>query len=164
CVLHPHGPVPDEPGFVRQDSYKRVLERTLELDNIAKKENVELLVENMPFTDQLMDQEVFLKTFEPENQLKFLIDTGHAILNKWNMTEILKTLKSRIRAYHIHDNFGDFDAHLKVGEGPTDWTKFFKDYWLYTPDARLVLEYAKGPIDSITENVETVKEYYERAR
>ena len=49
----------------------------------------------------------------------------------------------------MHDNFADYDAHLKLGEGPTDWNKFFKDFKRYTPDARLVLEYASGPIPSI---------------
>ena len=159
CVLHPHGRIPDEPGFTMEEGHKRVLERTLELDALARERNVELLVENMPFTDQLMDQDAFLKTFEPEKQLNFLIDTGHAILNKWDMPTVLKTLKDRIRAYHIHDNFGDFDAHLKVGEGPTDWEKFFRDYRTYTPNARLVLEYAEGPIDNIVQNIDVVKKY-----
>lgn len=122
-----------------------------------------LLVENMPFTDQLMDQEAFLNTFGPEKQLRFLIDTGHAILNHWDMTEVLRELGLRIRAYHIHDNFSDYDAHLKIGEGPTDWDSFFRDYKKYTPDARLVLEYANGPISSIVENIGLVEKIYNNA-
>lgn len=162
CVLHPHGPVPYE-GFDKKGSYQRILERTLELNAMAKVQNVELLVENMPYTDQIMDQEGFLSTFGPEKELKFLIDTGHAILNDWDMIEVLKTLGTRIRAYHMHDNFADYDAHLKLGEGPTDWNKFFKGFKRYTPDARLVLEYASGPIPSINENIEYVKKLYENA-
>ena len=79
------------------------------------------------------------------------------------MIEVLKTLGTRIRAYHMHDNFADYDAHLKLGEGPTDWNKFFKAFKRYTPDARLVLEYASGPIPSINENIEYVKKLYEDA-
>ena len=63
----------------------------------------------------------------------------------------------------MHDNFADYDAHLKLGEGPTDWNKFFKDFKRYTPDARLVLEYASGPIPSINENIKYVKKLYENA-
>lgn len=162
CVLHPHAQIP-YPGFNLEDGHKRALERTLVLDEMARNQNVELLVENMPFTNQLMDQKAFLDTFGPEKHLRFLIDTGHAILNHWDMAEVQKTLGTRIRAYHIHDNFADYDAHLKIGEGPTDWEGFFKDYKSYTPDARLVLEYAQGPIDSIIENIELVKQIYNNA-
>ena len=110
-----------------------------------------------------MDQQAFLDTFGPEKHLKFLIDTGHAVLNHWDMSEVLKTLGTRIRAYHIHDNYADYDAHLKVGEGPTDWTKFFRDYKLHTPDARLVLEYAQGSISAITKNIGCVEQLYKEA-
>ena len=164
CVLHPHGRIPDYVGFNLADGHKRALERTLELDEMARKRDIELLVENMPFTDQLMDQEAFLKTFEPQKHLRFLIDTGHAILNKWNMTEVLGTLKDRIRAYHVHDNFGDGDTHLKVGEGPTDWTKFFEDYKKYSPEARLVLEYARGPVSEIVKSIGVMTDRYNAAK
>ena len=96
--------------------------------------------------------------------MSFLIDTGHAILNKWNMTEVLGTLKDRIRAYHVHDNFGDGDTHLKVGEGPTDWTKFFEDYKKYSPDARLVLEYARGPVSEIVKSIDVMTDRYNAAK
>lgn len=162
CVLHPHGRIP-YPGFSLKDGHKRALERTLILDEMARGQKVELLVENMPFTDQLMDQEAFLTTFEPEKQLHFLIDTGHAILNHWDMAEVQRVLGKRIRAYHMHDNFGDWDAHLKIGEGPTDWQRFFKDYKKYTPDARLVLEYSQGPIGDIAENIGLVERLWENA-
>ena len=162
CVLHPHGVIP-YPGFDLKEGCKRALERTLVLDEMARNQGVELLVENMPFTDQLMDQQAFLDTFGPEKHLKFLIDTGHAVLNHWDMSEVLKTLGTRIRAYHIHDNYADYDAHLKVGEGPTDWTKFFRDYKLHTPDARLVLEYAQGSISAITKNIGCVEQLYKEA-
>lgn len=162
CVLHPHAEIP-YPGFDLKEGHKRALERTLILDEMARSQEVELLVENMPFTDQLMDQEAFLNTFGPEKHLQFLIDTGHAILNHWDMSEVLKTLGTRIRAYHVHDNYADYDAHLKVGEGPTDWGKFFADYKKYTPDARLVLEYAQGPMDAIIENISHVEQLYKEA-
>ncbi|MDO4311460.1 MAG: sugar phosphate isomerase/epimerase [Eubacteriales bacterium] len=162
CVLHPHAQIP-YPGFNLKEGHQRALERTLILDEMARRQEVELLVENMPYTEQLMDQEAFLETFGPEKQLRFLIDTGHAILNHWDMAEVWRVLGTRIRAYHVHDNYADYDAHLKIGEGPTDWNKFFQDYKRYTPDARLVLEYAQGPIRSIVENIETVKHIYENA-
>ncbi len=162
CVLHPHGEVP-YPGFDIKEGCKRALERTLVLEELARSQGVELLVENMPFTEQIMDQEAFLQTFGPEKHLRFLIDTGHAILNHWDMAAVMEELGCRIRAYHVHDNYGDFDAHLKVGEGPADWRKFFRDYKAYTPDARLVLEYAQGPIDAITKNIGLVEQLYKEA-
>ena len=62
-------------------------------------------------------------------------------------------------AYHVHENYSDIDAHLKVGEGPLDWQKFFQDFKQYTPDARLVLEYLHGPVSEIVDTIGVIKGY-----
>ncbi len=159
CVCHPHGPMPNYPGFNLADGQKLAVERVVKLNELAIAQNVELVVENMPHTTLVFDQEDFVSHFKPIDNLYFLIDIGHAMLHNWDITKLLADLGSRITAYHIHENFRDADSHLKVGEGPLDWTKFFADYKMYSPNARLVLEYAHGPIDAIVENIALVESY-----
>ncbi|HQB65048.1 MAG TPA: sugar phosphate isomerase/epimerase, partial [Fibrobacteraceae bacterium] len=151
CVCHPHGPMPDYEGFVLEDGQKLALERVVILNEIAKSEGVELLVENMPFPELVFQQDDFVKYFASVEDINFLIDIGHAMLHGWDISKLLSDLGTRIRAYHVHENFGDADSHLKVGEGPLDWNQFFLDYKQNSPNARLVLEYMYGPMDSIIE-------------
>ncbi len=157
CVCHPHGPVPDYHGFKLEDGQKLAVERVVRLNEIAKSRGVELLVENMPYMDLVFEQDDFVNYFKPISDINFLIDIGHAMLHNWDISKLLKDLGHRIRAYHVHENNRDADSHLKVGEGPLDWDKFFHDYWSYTPESRLVFEYLHGPIDEINSNIEGVK-------
>ncbi len=159
CVCHPHAEIPSYPGYRMKDGQKLALERTLVLNQMAKEAGVQMLVENMPYINLVFEQEDFVEIFGGAPELEFLIDVGHAMLNRWDITQVQAELGRRIRAYHIHENKGDFDAHLKVGEGPLDWQKFFADYKTYTPDARLVLEYASGPLSAIIDNIALVKSY-----
>jgi len=159
CVCHPCAGVPDDPDFVLEDGQKLALERVLELNSIANSMGVEMLVENMPYQKLVFQQEDFTRVFGGAPELNFLIDIGHAMLHKWDIPKLLKDLNSRIRAYHVHENYSDIDAHLKVGEGPLDWQKFFNDFKQYTPDARLVLEYLHGPVSEIVDTIGVIKGY-----
>ncbi len=35
------------------------------------------------------------------------------MLHGWDISKLLSDLGTRIRAYHVHENFGDADSHLK---------------------------------------------------
>jgi len=163
CVCHPCAGVPNDVGFRLADGQKLAVERVVELNNIANSMGVELLVENMPYQKLVFEQEDFTKCFGEVKELNFLVDIGHAMLHKWDLTKLLSDLNGRIHAYHVHENFGDIDAHLNVGEGPLDWNKFFSDYKKYSPDARLVLEYLHGPVSAIVDSIGTVKQYLKNA-
>jgi len=159
CVCHPHAAMPDYEGFQLIDNQKLAVERVNKLNEIAKSQGVEMLVENMPYPTLVLQQDDFVNYLKPIEDIQFLIDVGHAMLHNWDITKLLADLGDRIRAYHVHENFRDADSHLKVGEGPLDWKQFFSDYKKYSPEARLVLEYMHGPIDSIIENIALVKSY-----
>jgi len=68
-------------------------------------------------------------------------DIGH-----WNMfttgtlEEWFNELGSYIVESHIHDNFGQNDEHLPVGEGAIDFVKFFPLLKRYAPDAVWTIE------------------------
>jgi len=161
CVCHPYsGHRPEnEPKHAAEQAKETALQRILELNRLAETYGLKLLVENMPETDGLLDQQGFIDLFSPHKELSFLIDTGHAHLQKWDMDLAFEKLGSRILGYHINDNKGDWDSHLKVGEGTIDWERFFKAYRKYTPEASLVLEYNEGPLEAILKSVRTVRQY-----
>lgn len=159
CVCHPYeGARPENDTVDALDNARQTaLERVLCLAELAKQYNVELLVENMPQKNGLLDEDAFLELFAPHKELCFLIDTGHANLQKWDMEMAFKRLGSRIKGYHLNDNNGDFDSHLKVWEGSFDWENFFAGYTKYTPDAVLVCEYNFGPLDEILASADRIR-------
>lgn len=164
CVCHPYayypiGAMEEEESAARK---RACLQRVTELNRLAHRWNVELLVENMPDQDGLLSQTAFLELFNPVEDLAFLIDTGHANIQSWDIELMFRTLGKRIRGYHINDNFGDSDSHLMVDEGNFDWKKFFAGYAQYTPDAVLVMEYMKGTIDELVASAQRIKAYLEQ--
>ena len=64
------------------------------------------------------------------------------------MYAIQRTLGSRVKAYHIHDNGGDADSHLRFLSGVPggiDWRRFVEGVVKFTPNATLTLEYGASP-------------------
>ncbi len=56
-------------------------------------------------------------------------DTGHwNLFGQVSLTDWLSALGSRLFHLHLHDNFGDRDAHLPIGEGKIDFPLLFD--WL----------------------------------
>lgn len=54
-------------------------------------------------------------------------DAGHwNLFAKQSMEQWFASLAPWIRHLHVHDNFGDRDAHMAVGEGDIDFDKLFK--------------------------------------
>lgn len=133
-------------------------ERVLILNEDAKKYGVTLLVENMPHERPLFSCEEFVETFGKHEELHFLIDTGHAHVRDWDMDYVFEKIGDRILGYHLHDNMGDKDSHLYVGEGTFNWDKFWKGYFKYTPEASLVCEYDNGPIEKVLESAREIQE------
>ncbi|UCD78580.1 MAG: sugar phosphate isomerase/epimerase [Desulfobacterales bacterium] len=56
----------------------------------------------------------------------FCLDTGHAAAFSQSDLEIwLQTLGPYLGQLHLHDNFGNSDAHLAIGSGKIDFSKIF---------------------------------------
>ena len=166
CVCHPYAYSP-KGSMPPEEVAKRkmvCLQRVLELDDLSRKYGVSMLVENMPNRDGLLDQDEFIELFAPEKQLRFLIDTGHANIQSWDMTVAFEALGPRILGYHINDNLGVEDSHLHAFEGSFDWEKFFTYAAKITPDATFVCEYMHGTIDEIVSSANKIRETFERVR
>ncbi len=85
---------------------------------------------NMPALFGRRPEEIrgIIETVDREN-LGFILDIGHANTNG-NVEEFLE-LKDIIIHAHIHDNHGERDEHLPIGNGTVRWDKVvsaLKDY------------------------------------
>lgn len=119
----------------------------------ARAEGIRLTVENVGYPFQgnaLFTQAEFTGLFcrLPED-VGALVDTGHAMANGWDIPEMVRTMGSRIRGYHLHNTDGLHDLHRPLYEPGWRYTADEVDALLrcirrYTPDADLILEYAPG--------------------
>jgi len=50
-----------------------------------------------------------------------LLDTGHAVLQHFDVVDCVRMWLPRLAQVHAHDNNGEFDDHLPLGEGVIDW-------------------------------------------
>lgn len=71
-----------------------------------------------------------------------LIDIGHANANGWNLRHVMKALRHKIICYHLHNNDGGCDSHQRIFNGTLDFEEFLKDFFAFTPEADIVLEYS----------------------
>jgi sugar phosphate isomerase/epimerase len=89
--------------------------------NLGMRIAVENMV-NMPALLGRRPEEIMgiLETVDREN-VGFILDVGHANTNG-NVEKFLE-LKDKVIHAHIHDNHGQKDEHLPVGNGTVPWKK-----------------------------------------
>lgn len=124
---------------------RRVEDRLCRFDAIARREGVNLLVENLcvgAAGHHLFSEAQYLQLLLDHPQLDVLIDVGHAHAQRFDLKNILGALGTRIKAYHLHDNDGLRDSHLPLFKGSFPWQDFARCVNAHTPDADMVLEYA----------------------
>jgi sugar phosphate isomerase/epimerase len=72
--------------------------------------------------------ETILPVIEPlDGRVGFCLDLGHA--NTFGYAPVgqwVEDGRAFLEALHLHDNFGDRDAHLALGRGDVDFKAFFK--------------------------------------
>lgn len=131
------------------DCRKRTVERLGRFNEICRENGVQMVAENIAFGGNeryLFNQEQFLDIFRQLPDLNCIIDLGHAALvEDMDVYEMQKELKSRIKAYHIHDNNGKADSHQRIFMGIRDWERFARGVAEFTPDATGVMEYYGFP-------------------
>ena len=161
-VLHSQGE-----GYLPSDEKeraewrKRATERIRLFSEVCESEGVNLVVENLYHgtPGPLFSQEEYISLFEEVPKANALIDVGHAILGRYDIYEVQRALKERLIGYHVHDNDGIRDSHwrFEAENGVVDWDKFIRGIKEYTPNAALVMEYARAQIDDYTEDMEKIK-------
>lgn len=142
------------PVFDKQIAQLRAKEYISELCRIAKPLHVKLAIENVGYNgSSLFTQEEFTNFLaDIDETAGFLIDTGHAHLNNWDIPRLINETKDRLLALHLHDNDGKGDTHLVIGDGTIEWDPIFTALREDAPHAELILEYAPNtPLEKLQE-------------
>ena len=160
CVVHSHGQFYSENNNLLSDAQKCCAERLFKLNEVAKSMGVKMAVENLISMEHrlLLEQEEFLNLLSIIPDINFLLDIGHAYAMHWDLEEVMKRAGKHITAFHVHDNDGERDLHLHVGEGNFDWQCFASLYKKYTPGVDFVFEYNDAEPNEFTIDKRKLKE------
>lgn len=111
--------------------------------DIAAECSITIAVENMPEMAKIFGKypDEMLRTIEEVNRdnVGMTLDVGHA--NTVGVVdEFLEKCKDQILHVHIHDNHGQWDEHLPLGQGNVQWKKVMESLKGY--NGRFVTEMA----------------------
>ena len=152
-------------GDDKEAMQARVIRRLRHVVNLGNSYGVQVLIENVGLRTKenvLFTLPEYLALFDIFPQAGALLDTGHAHVNGWDLPAVVKALGEKLKACHIHDNDGNGDAHLPVGEGDIDWKAYFAAVKKYAPQATQVLEYCCGfnDVASLEAHIAELKKTY----
>ncbi len=131
-----------------RDKTKKILFDSLkEISNYNKDYEVPIALENMPdtfITTMRVSQEV-LEVLENKqlSGIKHTMDVGHLETNNVDIGKYIHDLKKYLIHMHLHDNFGEFDNHLPLGEGNINFPQIFKALKEIDYSGRIILEMTK---------------------
>lgn len=133
------------PAFCKQTAALRAEEAVNRLCRIAAPLGVKLAVENVGYHgSSLFTRDDYVRFVERLDEAAvYLIDTGHAHMNGWDIPALIRQTAPRLGCVHLHDNAGDADEHLPIGEGSIRWEPIWEAL-RDAPDCQLILEYAPG--------------------
>ena len=147
-VVHTH-----EAALPKESGQALSKQRLLETHELLRSFGIPMTVENVGYPHKgnvLFDQEDFIRLFDelPE-EIGALIDTGHAMLNRWDIVGVIKTLGPRIRGYHLNNNDGENDLHYPCFDSRGFYSEeemeaVIRAIARYSPEAELIIEYAPG--------------------
>ncbi len=103
------------------------IESLKRINAYAESKGITLCLENLGWNEVAQSVEDMLKTRdEVSDTLQFTLDIGHARINsEGGVEEGFRVLGDNIRHIHFSDNYGKEDDHLPIGEGNTDYSRFF---------------------------------------
>lgn len=124
-----------------------------DIGDYAKDNNVNACIENLPRIEGFMFQDVNqLNETLAELDLPMTLDIGHAHTAGFTPDEIYF---DSIKHIHVHDNPGNDDTHLTLGEGSFAVNEFFNIFIENKYDGIYMLELYS--IDSIEKSIEYMK-------
>lgn len=120
-------------GYVRERNREEVINNIIgvlkDISKYAKQYNMNLMIENMPGIGEIgYSPKEILNIIERVNvdNLKFILDTGHAHVSEYELTDYVYTLKDYLYHMHFNDNNGTRDEHKRMGLGTIDFDILFK--------------------------------------
>lgn len=140
--------------YNKEELQRNAVQNITRIARMAEDLQVHLLVENVGEADcgnLLFEEDEFITLFwELPPNVGCLIDIGHAVINDWDLEHVIRVLRKKIKAYHIHNNDGITDIHRPLFEpgrklSPDDIRRLFACMERETPHSDWILEYAPGP-------------------
>ena len=149
----------------RKQVQNLVIRRLRNVLELGEQYGVQVLIENVglrPKQSLLFDLPEFMALLDVFPQAGVLLDTGHAHVNGWDIPAVIKTIGKRLVACHLHDNSGQGDEHLPIGQGSIAWEAYFKAIKKYAPKSIQVLEYCRGfeSAAGLEQHIEELKAKY----
>jgi sugar phosphate isomerase/epimerase len=116
--------------FMQQrESKKRVFENFItnirELVEYGKKKKIIVMLENANMVGEIYDIDDFGYIVSRVPELKVHVDVGHAFIHGGvkNVEAYLRRFSDKLEHLHFHDNHGEFDEHLSIGEGNINYKR-----------------------------------------
>lgn len=134
------------PVFSRELALERARTALAELADLAGERGVRLAIENVGYNGaSLFTQQEFATLLEGVGDSAwYLIDTGHAILNGWDIPALVRQLAPRLCGMHLHDNDGVSDSHRPIGRGVIDWGPVIREMGKLPETFSAIFEYNFG--------------------
>ena len=128
-------------------------ESLIELRDYANDCGVNPCIENLPAIEGFMYQDInLLNETLTELDMPMTLDIGHAHTSGFAAKDMYFDC---IKHIHVHDNLGDDDSHLTLGEGSIAVNEFFHTFMSKKYDGIYLLELHS--VDSIKKSLEYMK-------
>jgi sugar phosphate isomerase/epimerase len=107
--------------YMEEKAVEKAKKSLSSIDRISAEYGVRIAVENMPSFPFMLGQTAEdLNELIGTTNLGFCLDIGHANTTG-QLDELIKQFRDRLINIHIHDNRGEHDEHLTLGEGNIDF-------------------------------------------
>jgi sugar phosphate isomerase/epimerase len=131
-------PIIRNPAY-RDNWAERMLEFWLPLADRAGRCGITICLENL--WEPVPDIQADLIERGAHPNLKATFDNGHLLVfTEYSAGDWIGALGGAIGHCHVHDNNGDLDEHLVVGDGKEDWPGLISAIKSHAPDAPIVAE------------------------
>ena len=119
-TIHP-GLTPMAVPYMEEKAVQQAKKSLRSLDRIIQQYGITLALENMPaFPFMLGRSAEEMKELLDGTELRVCLDIGHANTTD-EIDNLIDAFKDRFANIHIHDNNGDADSHMVIGEGSIDF-------------------------------------------
>ena len=142
--------------YFKKEVYEFANQSIKEIGDYAKNLGVMATIENMPNFESMIYQNIAdLNQLLVENEMHMTLDIGHANHVGYAPDEMIF---DSIKHVHVHDNLGDDDSHLPLGEGSIDLKYIINTLESKNYDCIYILEV--NDYDSIKKSYEYMKKNF----
>ena len=142
--------------YFKKEVYEFANESIKEIGDYTKDLGVLATIENMPNFESMIYQNIVdLNQLLVENEMHMTLDIGHANHVGYAPDEMIF---DSIKHVHVHDNLGDDDSHLPLGEGSIDLKYIINTLESKNYDGIYILEV--NDYDSIKKSFEYMKKNF----